>query len=104
MTHSKRASERDQAQADDPSIRLYFYVSNKERLALSSEAQANKVTRSSLIRKRLYGSEFEMKKGRTVYASAVEAACQTYSGILRAHMESIVAAVIRSLDASSQND
>jgi hypothetical protein len=45
-----------------------------------------------------------MKRGSGVYAAAVQAACQSYSGVPRPQMEALVSAVIRSLDASTRND
>ena len=85
-------------------VALKTFVTHAERQQLTEEASEQNISRSELIRERALKSTFCMKRGSGVYAAAVQAACQSYSGVPRPQMEALVSAVIRSLDASTRND
>ena len=85
-------------------VALKTFVTLAERQQLTEEASEQNISRSELIRERALKSAFRMKHGSGVYAAAVQAACQSYSGVPRPQMEALVSAVIRSLDASTRND
>tara|TARA_R100000315_G_scaffold17738_1_gene6234 strand:+ start:1581 stop:1865 length:285 start_codon:yes stop_codon:yes gene_type:complete len=75
------------------------YFSESEKSKINEIATAENKSISSYIRETVLYSR--PKKGKTVYSDAVEAACRSYSGISRTHMEAIVSAVIVSLHEST---
>lgn len=90
MTLSKPAAKKP--------VKCYFSESEKSRINEIAAAENKSI--SSYIRETVLYSR--PKKGKTVYSDAVEAACRSYSGIPRIHMEAIVSAVIVSIHDSTQ--
>jgi hypothetical protein len=87
----------------DQKVQVHVFITDKEKTMLDTEALSKNMSRSALIREKLRQHSFEMKRGSAVYSAAVEAACRVYSGIPRSAMESVVAAVICSLDGGRSN-
>ena len=90
MTLSKPAAKKP--------VKCYFSESEKSKIDAIAAAE-NKSTSSYIRETVLYSRP---KKGKTVFSDAVEAACRSYSGIPRIHMEAIVSAVIVSIHDSTQ--
>ena len=101
---SKQPSMTTLSKPSEHLVALKTFVTHAERQQLTEEASEQNMSRSELIRERALQSAFRMKRGSGVYAAAVEAACQSYSGVPRPQMEALVSAVIRSLDASTRDD
>jgi len=81
-------------------IKCYF--SAEERSKIETFAAAENKAISCWIRDTVLHQK--IKKGRTVFTSAVEAASRKYSGIPRIHMEAIVSSVIVSIHDSTQSE
>jgi len=77
------------------------YFSEAEKIKINQLAADENKSISSYIREAVLSTR--LKKGSSVYSSAVEAACRTYSGISRTSMEAIVSAVIVSLHDSTHS-
>ena len=77
------------------------YFSESEKNKINKIAIAKNKSISSYIRETVLHSW--PKRGSSVYSDAVEAACRSYSGISRTHMEAIVSAVIVSLHQSTNS-
>ena len=90
--------------------RLEVALSPKQLETLTIESERTGTPRAALLRQWAFTENeppakepeqptvHRLPQGPRVYSKAVEAACQSYSGLPRAQMESIVSAVIISLN------
>lgn len=77
--------------------RLEVALSPEQLQILDNQSQSTGIPKAALLREWAFNGS-KLPKGPSVYSDAVEAAASVYSGIPRATMESIVSAVIISLN------